>query len=657
MAEAKTFNKEELEELEKEMGINIYDDDDFKGVTAFFKHDWIKKFLFVFGVFATGIPVFEIFAFAFPPHWQRPLHVLLMYTIIFIVYPSRLFKNNKVETVLNLLLISLVVCIAVWANKRWVALYIFPEVQPYEVFLAMSFIVLTLEAIRRSIGSAMAIIAACFLLYSFFGPYMPRFFAHVGFTPKDLVTQIVIGTEGMMGDLMSTGCTQIVFFMLFAAFLKISDATNLFMDFSKAIAGHLTGGPAKVAVVSSGFMGMLSGSASGNVATTGSVTIPLMISMGFKRHVAAAIEAVSSTAGQFMPPIMGAAAFVIAEYTGNTYWAVCIAAFLPSVLYFTCMFFVVDVRSRKQGMTGLPKDQLPDFKESLKKVVPLLIPITVLVILLALQFSTQFAVMYSIVALIVSYLPFKAKRVGIKKILKGLALGSKIMIPVTTSCVGCGLIVGVMSMTGFGERLAYGILAVANGNLYIGLAFTALMCVILGMGLPTLAAYIVLAALGVPALVQLGAPMLAAHLFVFYVAILSAITPPVCLSAYVGAGIAGARPMKVGLTAMTMAPFIYVLPFMFVVWPGLLFNAPFLVVIKCVIEFMLFMFPLIIVPQRFWMTKMNVVEMVLFTLCTLSFFIFKQYALASMAVLFAAGAFLHWSRYLKEKKANKAVAA
>ena len=307
-------------------------------------------------------------------------------------------------------------------------------------------------------------------------------------------------------------------------------------------------------------------------------------------------------------------------------------------------------------MTGLPKDQLPDFKESLKKVVPLLIPITVLVILLALQFSTQFAVMYSIVALIVSYLPFKAKRVGIRKILKGLALGSKIMIPVTTSCVGCGLIVGVMSMTGFGERLAYGILAVANGNLYIGLAFTALMCVILGMGLPTLAAYIVLAALGVPALVQLGAPMLAAHLFVFYVAILSAITPPVCLSAYVGAGIAGARPMKVGITAMTMAPFIYVLPFMFVVWPGLLFNAPFLEVLKCVVEFMLFMFPLIIVPQKFWMTKMNVVEMALFTLCTLSFFVFKQYALVSMAVLFGAGAFLHWSRYLKEKK-PKAVAA
>lgn len=656
MAEVKQFSKAELEELEKEMGVNIYDDDDFKGVTAFFKHDWIKKFLFVIGILATGIPIFEIFAFAFSPDIQRPVHIMLMYTIVFIVYPSKFFKNPKIETIFNLLLIILTIAVSVWAKMRWVPLYIYPDPQPYEVFLTFCFLFLTLEAIRRSIGMAMSIISICFLLYAFFGPYMPRFFAHVGFAPSDLVTQVVIGTEGMMGDLMSTACTQIVFFMLFAAFLKISNATNLFMDFSKAIAGHLTGGPAKVAVVSSGFMGMLSGSSSGNVATTGSVTIPLMISMGFKRHVAAAIEAVSSTAGQFMPPIMGAAAFVIAEYTGSTYWAVCIAAFLPSVLYFACMFFVVDVRARKQGMTGLPKDQLPDFKESAKKVIPLLIPITVLVILLALQFSTQFAVMYSIVALVISYIPFKGKRVGIKKIFNALALASKIMIPITTSCAGCGLIVGIMSMTGFGERLAYGILAVANGNLYIGLAFTALMCVILGMGLPTLAAYIVLAALGVPALVQLGAPLLAAHLFVFYVAILSAITPPVCLSAYVGAGIAGAKPMKVGITAMTMAPFIYVLPFMFVVWPGLLLNAPILEVLKCVVEFMLFMFPVIIVPQRFWMTKMNIVEMALFTLCTLSFFIFKQYALASMAVLFAAGSFLHWTRYFKEKKANKAIA-
>ncbi len=652
MAEAKKFNKAELEELEKENGINIYDDDDFKGVTAFFKHDWIKKFLFVIGVIAIGIPVFEIFAFAFPPAIQRPVHIMLMYTIVFMVYPSGFFKNAKIETVFNLSLITLIIAICVWARLRWVPLYIYPEPQTYEVIFTFCFLALTFEAIRRTIGLAMSIIGGIFLAYCFLGPYMPRAFAHVGFAPSDLVTQLVIGTEGMLGDLMSTGCTQIVFFMLFASFLKISNATNLFMDFSKALAGHLTGGPAKVAVVSSGFMGMLSGSSSGNVATTGSVTIPLMISMGFKRHVAAAIEACASTAGQFMPPIMGAAAFVIAEYTGNTYWAICIAAFIPSVLYFICMFVVVDVRSRKAGMTGLPKSELPDLKKSTKKIIPLLIPITCLVILLALQFSTQYAVMISIVALVVSYLPFKEKRVGFKKILKAMALASKIMIPITTSCAGCGLIVGIMSLTGFGERLAYGILTVANGNLLIGLLFTALMCVILGMGLPTLAAYIVLAALGVPALVQLGAPLVAAHLFVFYFAILSAITPPVCLSAYVGAGIAGANPLKVGVTSMTLAPFIYVLPFMFVFWPGLLFNAPILDVIRDTVEFFIFMFPVIIIPQRFWLTKLSLVEILIFLLVPVSFFIVGggNPAFLVMLGLTVLGVVLHVMRFKKEKR-------
>lgn len=652
MAEAKKFNKAELEELEKENGINIYDDDDFKGVTAFFKHDWIKKFLFVIGVIAIGIPVFEIFAFAFPPAIQRPVHIMLMYTIVFMVYPSGFFKNAKIETVFNLSLITLIVAICVWARLRWVPLYIYPEPQTYEVIFTFCFLALTFEAIRRTIGLAMSIIGGIFLAYCFLGPYMPRAFAHVGFAPSDLVTQLVIGTEGMLGDLMSTGCTQIVFFMLFASFLKISNATNLFMDFSKALAGHLTGGPAKVAVVSSGFMGMLSGSSSGNVATTGSVTIPLMISMGFKRHVAAAIEACASTAGQFMPPIMGAAAFVIAEYTGNTYWAICIAAFIPSVLYFICMFVVVDVRSRKAGMTGLPKSELPDLKESTKKIIPLLVPITCLVILLALQFSTQYAVMIAIVALVVSYLPFKEKRVGFKKILKAMALASKIMIPITTSCAGCGLIVGIMSLTGFGERLAYGILTVANGNLFIGLLFTALMCVILGMGLPTLAAYIVLAALGVPALVQLGAPLVAAHLFVFYFAILSAITPPVCLSAYVGAGIAGANPLKVGVTSMTLAPFIYVLPFMFVFWPGLLFNAPILEVIRDTVEFFIFMFPVIIIPQRFWLTKLSLVEILIFLLVPVSFFIVGggNPAFLVMLALTGLGVVLHVMRFKKEKR-------
>ncbi len=213
-----------------------------------------------------------------------------------------------------------------------------------------------------------------------------------------------------------------------------------------------------------------------------------------------------------MPPIMGAAAFVIAEYTGYTYWAICIAAFLPSFLYYALMFVTVNIRSKKAGMLGLPKSELPPLKGAVIDALPMILPVGALVVLLSMQFSIQYGILMSLVVLVISLLPFKKRRMNIQKILKAIALTSKILIPITVSCASAGLIVGVMSLTGFGERLAYGILSIANGNLFIGLSVTAAICVVLGMGLPTLAAYVVLASLGVPALVHLGAPLLASHL-------------------------------------------------------------------------------------------------------------------------------------------------
>ncbi len=637
-------------DLEKEMGINIYNDDDFKGITAFVKHSWIKKVLFVMGLVAVGVPIFEVFFYSLAPSIQRPIHLFFMYSIVFIMYPSNIIKNGKIESLANIFLIILTLAVSIWAWLRWVPLLIDPSAEFYEVILMFVLIFLTFEATRRTIGSAMGIISLIFLIYAFIGPYMPRFFAHAGFSPYELVTHIGIGTEGMLGDLLAIGCTQIVFFMMFAAFLKISDATTLFMDLSKAIAGHRIGGPAKVAVVSSGFMAMLSGSASGNTATTGSVTIPLMVSMGFKKRMAAAIEATSSTAGQFMPPIMGAAAFVIAEYTGNTYWAVCIAAFLPSFLYYALMFFTVDIRSKKAGMSGLSKDELPSLKNSVIEALPMILPVGTLVILLSMQFSIQYGILMSLVVLVISLIPFRKRRMTPTRILKAIALTSKILIPITVSCASAGLIVGVMSLTGFGERLAYGIQAIANGNLFIGLSVTAFICVILGMGLPTLAAYVVLASLGVPALVHLGAPLLAAHLFVFYFAILSTLTPPVALSAYVAAGIAGANPMKTAFTAVQIAPFIYALPFFFVFFPGLLLNAPLLTVVKDIFVFVLFMLPFIVLSGRYWLTRLNIIEMFLFALAPLSFFVFRDHYMVSMVVFNGLATIIHASRNIKNKK-------
>ena len=634
--------------------VNIYDDEDIRGVTSFFSKKIIKGIIFVCGVLVAIIPIYEVLFNAFPPHIQRPIHILLMFTITLMVYPSGFFKNRKIETVFNLSLIAIIVAFSVWSYKKWVYLcYINTgAVTQIEIIFAFVFVLITFEATRRGIGLPIAIISACFILYCFAGPYMPRAIAHAGFGPKKIVTHLIIGTEGMMGNILAIAANQLVFFMLFAAFLKMSNATSLFMNFSKAIAGHQIGGPAKVSVVSSAMVGMVTGSASGNVATTGSVTIPLMIQMGFSKRVAAAVEATASTAGQFSPPIMGTVAFVIAEYTGYTYWNICKAAFFPSFFYFAGMFFVVEIIARRLGLKVLDKSEMPPLKSSTIDVLPLIIPITVLVLLLAMQYSPQYAIIWSLISLVVLSLFFRKNvHINIKKIFKAFALTGKIMIPLSTACACCGLVVGAMSLTGFGDKLANGILTVANGNLFVGLLFTAIMCIIVGLGLPTLAAYIVLSTLGVPALTSLGAPLLAAHMFVFYIAILSTITPPVCLACFVAGGIAGENPIKVSITSVGMAPFIYVIPFLFVFFPGLLIvDTPILTIVHHVIILVLFIIPTIALSRRYWLMKLTIVEMLIFLAAIASLFVFKNYNVIFMFGFNVAGITLHAIRYYANKK-------
>ncbi len=590
--------------------VDIFDDNDIQGITIGSKKV-LKAVIFVMGFFAAGIPIYETIFGPLMPGYQRPIHLFLMIGLTLFLYPSGIFKNNKLESIFNIVLFLMLGFVCAWASYRWTYFYVNPSPSPLEALFGLIFVLLVFEATRRAIGAAMTIIGAVFVIYCFLGPYVPRYFAHPGYKPTELVTHLIVGVEGMMGELAAISATQIVFFMMFAAFLKMTKSTNIFMDLSQAIAGHRAGGPAKVAVVSSGFMAMVSGSASGNTATTGAITIPLMISLGFKKHIAAAIEAVSSTAGQFMPPIMGATAFVIAEYTSNSYFDVAVAAFIPSVIYFVIMFIVVGVLSKKDKIEGLPKDQLPPLKESLVKALPISIPIVILVVLLALQMSVQVTILITLATLVLICIPIKDQRIGIVKIFKAISLTAKILIPITTSCSVAGLIVGVMSLTGFGERLSYGIITFANGNLFMGLVLTAIVCLILGMGLPTLGAYVVLATLGAPALVQLGAPLLASHMFIFYFAIISAITPPVCLSAYVGASIAGANPLKVGFTSMGLAPFIYVIPFLFVYDVGLLCEGSVSGIAYSIFKAFIILVIITVLFQRYFFTKMTKVEFVL----------------------------------------------
>lgn len=629
--------------------VDIYNDDDIKGMPKFMGAT--KTAVLVIGILVSCLSIYEAILGNFEPALQRPLHLFLMCMLTFILYPSGAFAPGSTkEGVLNIMLILLLLWSCLWAFLNWTPLYIDPYPTTLGIVIGMFCIALTLEATRRAVGLPMIIIALVMLAYCFVGPYMPRFLAHPGFSLDNVVVHTVVGTEGIMGLLMSISVNQIIFFMMFAAFLIVSNSTDLFMNLAKAIAGGYSGGPAKVAVVASGFMGMISGSASGNTATTGSVTIPLMISMGFKRHIAAAIEAVSSTAGQFMPPIMGASAFVIAEYTGVSYWGVCVAALVPSLMYFIAMFLVVDIEARIHGYSGLPKSELPPVWNSLKKTIPLIIPLIVLVVLLAKRYSPQWAIINSLVVLTLVCIPIATQRMNMKKIARGFSLTAKILIPIATSCATCGLIVGVMSLTGLGNRLSYGIIAVAHGNLLAGLMFTMCMSIIIGMGLPTLGAYVVLATLGAPALAQLGAPILGAHLFIFYFAAISAITPPVCLAAFVAAGIAGASPMKVGIHAVRIGMIKYIIPYMFVFRPGLMLDASLLTIIINIFEMLLIVFPVSMLAQRFWLQKISWAETLLLIGAILMIFPLSLKTLPVAVILEAIAIGNHIMRYRKQTK-------
>jgi len=629
--------------------VNIYDDEDIRGMPKF--RGFTKIFIFCIGVLIGCLSIYEVFFGNFQHSFQRPLHLFLMCMLTFVLYPSGFFKSGGFkEGIMSVVLIFTLFGFCLWAFISWVPLYIDPYPTTFGIVMGIIGILLVFEATRRSVGLPMTLIGIAMMIYCFVGPYMPRILAHPGFPIDNVVVHLVIGTEGMMGLLLGVSVNQIIFFMMFAGFLVVSNSTNLFMNLAKALAGAYSGGPAKVSVVASGFMGMISGSASGNTATTGAITIPLMISMGFKRHIAGAIEAVSSTAGQFMPPIMGATAFVIAEYTGVSYWGVCKAALVPAVIYFIGMFFVVDIEAKKGGLKGLPKSQLPSLWGSTKKTIPLFAPIIVLVMLLSMRYSPSWAILNSLGALILICIPIKEQRMGIKKVARGLFVTAKILIPIATSCATCGLIVGVMSLTGLGSRLSYMIISIAHGQLIIGLLFTMCISLILGMGLPTLGAYVVLATLGAPALNQLGAPMLGAHLFIFYFAAISAITPPVCLSAFVGAGIAGANPMRVGFHAMRIGMIKYVIPFMFVFRPGMLLDGSLSSIGLNISEMLLIIIPVSVLVEKHWLQKINLLEAALFFGAIILVFPLSEITIPLAIICEILAISIHFVRYKKTLK-------
>lgn len=525
---------------------------------------WRRKGVLLFS-FITALFSFYTGAFgALVPPAQRGMHILLIIPVIFLSKSSKLF-TGKTEDAASIVLTLMGLVSFGWYVLSWERLYTDPSLNSMDLSMGLIGIFLVLEATRRTAGLTITILILLFLVYAVVGRQIPyKFIAHQGFSLSQVVYLVFYGTEGIFGVPIGVCATFIVLIVIFGGFLNASGGANFFMNLAKSIAGTARGGPAKIAVIASGFMGMITGATVANVATTGSVTIPMMKKMGYEPAYAGAVEALASSGSQLMPPIMGAAVFIMVEFTMLPYIKICCSALLPAILYFFSVFMIVHFHSLKLGTPGIPRHECPKFWAELTFGGYLLIPIAVLVYLLSLWMDPMFAVFLAIVSLIIVSWFRKETRIGPAKFVDGVVRGVNAMAPLTAICAAAGIIIGILSMTGLGMRIAFLIEHFSHGYLLIALILTAFACIILGMGLPTVAAYVVLATIVPPALKKMGVDPLQAHMFIFYFAILSAITPPVCTGAYCAAGIADADPLKTGIRSVQLGTVAFILPFVFV---------------------------------------------------------------------------------------------
>ena len=503
---------------------------------------------------------------------HRSLHVSMMLALGFVLYPF--WKKSSYREIswcdCVLIVLSLAVPLYVWIDFLGVVERAgMPNGN--DVIVATVLTVLVLEGSRRMTGWALPILSLVFITYGLFGRGMPGIFGHRGYTWVQLSNHFFANTEGIYGTSVGVAASYIFLFILFGAVMSKSGMGAFFNDLAMALAGHTKGGPAKVSVISSAFLGSINGSAVANVGTTGAFTIPLMKKTGYSREFAGAVEACSSVGGQALPPVMGAAAFIMAEILGVSYSVIIIHAAIPALLYYLGMLIQVHLRAGKMGLVGLPRDRLPKVKAVLRDKGHLLIPIFLLLYLLLFSGTTVvFSAVITIVSTIVIASLKKSTRMSVKDICDAFSDGAKQTVPVAMACACVGIIIGVISKTGFGLTMASSIIALGQESLLFTLFFSMVTCMILGMGVPSIPAYIITATIAAPALSKLGIPEMAAHLFAFYYAMFANLTPPVALAAFAAAGISGGDPMKTGFASVRLALAGFIVPFMFVYSPELM---------------------------------------------------------------------------------------
>lgn len=532
----------------------------------------------IVSVLLVSLTLYTAYFGVFPDGLQRSAHLLLVMALVYVGALRASFGPNG-QTTMLVTLQRLWIVVALTAgviatghhivnfsaiNDRW------GEITQIEIALAVILVIALFDACRRTIGWPIVILASLFVAYGLFGAYLPDGLAHRGYSLKRVTAQLYLGGGGIFGTPLGVSATFVTGVVVLGALLEKTGAGQVLMDFATGLTGRMRGGPAKAAVVGSSLMGMISGTAVANVLTTGPISIPLMRKSGYRKEAAGAIEAVASTGGQLMPPVMGAAAFIMAEFTATSYLTIAKAAFLPAVIFYAVLLAMVHFEAVKRNIPLLrDADSVIDWA-SIAKRSYLLAPLPVFISMLLNGYSIMLSSFWAVAASVIVSFFNRSSAQTPRRMVETAITAAKAVIPVALACAAAGVIIGIITLTGIGLKFSTLVVLLSGGQLPVALVLTMLTCLILGMGLPTAAAYILVATLVAPALVDLGVGLLAAHLFVLYSAMLSSITPPVALAAYAAASISQGNPLKIAVLACQFGMGAFAVPYFFVYDPALL---------------------------------------------------------------------------------------
>lgn len=576
---------------------------------------------------AIALSLFQLYTAGFgalTAMFQRGIHIMLILAVVYLYYPpSKKASRDKFDKYLafDLFLFSLSFIVVLYI------LIFFDEIilrqgewNALDIALGIVTILLVIEATRRIIGSVMAIICFIFVVYAYIGPYIPGLLAHKGYNTHRIVGQLYLTTEGIFGLPLGVAATFVFIFVLFGSFLEGTGGGNFFTELAYALTGRMVGGPAKTAVIASGFMGSVSGSAVANVVTTGSFTIPMMKQTGYQPYIAGAVEAAASTGGQIMPPIMGAGAFLMAEFTNTPYIQIVKIAIMPAIMYYFVTYCFVHFRAKKMGIKPLDAKEIPELLGVIKNGFPFLIPIGVLIYFLIANYSPMMVGFVGVISVLGVCMIRKETRIGFRQLLKLLERGTQNAAMVSAACAAAGIIVGMVTLTGLGLKFSSIVLSFSGGIKFIAILLVGIAALFLGMGLPVTASYIVLVILAGPALMELGMWILAAHMIVFWYSQTSNVTPPVALAAFAGAGIAGADPMKTGFASCRIAIGLYIIPILMAYRP-LLLNGPLPQILIAVLSGVLGLFATSALVVGYLLKENSVLDSVLLAVAALGLFL------------------------------------